>query len=224
MEKCFCKNVVWKKAEKINVYNMFFVKNVLYSISKMGIGSSYSAISYHDDRGGVYVLEDMVGQRLYHWHTTGFKLDVMVNVGDSEVNAHLLHYRDKDTLFSNEHDGHIDITVLNSCIQIKDVYLTVNGICTLTLTKTMFAAIRTYVEKCGREVLFGQVIITSANAKVAFNIYNQAFVNNGFCTTTMRSKEDNVTNWTIFFHKTIKQPVLIMSLNTAVSKLNTRHS
>jgi len=171
-----------------------------------GVSNISTVITYHNDRGGVYTIDETINQRTYRWFTDETLIEIIVFIEANSVRAHLVKFKKGQICFDNEYDGHVDITV-NDTIEINDVFLKHQGICSESTTKTMFCALRTYVERFGRPVFYGHVTITSKNAKAAFQCYCRAFANNGFETDSTPPCLDIINNWCIRFIKTIKKPL-----------------
>tara|TARA_B110000285_G_scaffold66551_1_gene76438 strand:+ start:9387 stop:9917 length:531 start_codon:yes stop_codon:yes gene_type:complete len=173
----------------------------------MGTGTSLPITTYHHDRGGVYIVEESFDTRTYKWYTDNITVEVVVFVEEYGVRAHLVEYKTEKIHFTNENNGHVDIIVKDSHIQIKDVYLKHKGMCSDATTKTMFCAIRTYVARVGKTIPYGSVTITSKNAKAAFKCYKSAFKNNGYETDSEVPATEIIKQWTIQYIKSITRPL-----------------
>lgn len=173
----------------------------------MGSGTSLPITSYHDDRGGTYVIEETCDTRVYKWYQDGLTVEVNVYIEDWGVRAHLVKYERGKTQFTNENKEHVDITVRDNSIEIKDVFLKHKGMCSESTSKTMFCAIRTYVERIGKAIPYGAVTITSRHAKSAFQCYATAFKNNGYKTNSEAPTTDEIKQWTIRYVKSITIPL-----------------
>lgn len=175
----------------------------------MGAGTSQQLpiVTYHCDRGGVYTVVETIDKRKYRWFQHNATIIVDVVLEENSVRSHLVEFQKENIHFTNERGSHIDIVVKEGNIEIKDVFLKHKGMCSEATTKTIFCAIRTYVERFGRPVLYGNVNITSQNAKAAFNCYRTAFANNGFETDSTAPTLDNIKHWTVLFIKSIIIPL-----------------
>jgi hypothetical protein len=176
--------------------------------SRMGAGTSYPppTVSYHSDRAGSYTIDEFIDRRIYKWFkkTT---VEIVVFVEERSVRAHLVEFKEGNIQFTTELDGHIEIDI-NPNIEIKNKKH--KGMCSEAIAKTMFCAIRTYVERFGIPVTYGNVTITSNNAKAAFHCYKHAFAKNGFETDSSPPLFDNIKQWTIHFIKSIKKPLRLV--------------
>lgn len=173
----------------------------------MGSGTSLPITSYHHDRGGTYIMEETYDTRVYKWYQDELAVEVNVYIEDWGVRAHLVTYKKGKTHFTNERKEHVDITVKDKSIEIKDVFLKHKGMCSASTTKTMFCAIRTYVERIGDTIPYGSVTITSRHAKAAFQCYKTAFNNNGYETDSEAPATDETKQQTIKYVKSIMKPL-----------------
>ena len=173
----------------------------------MGSGASLPITTYHHDRGGAYVVEETFDTRTYKWQGDDTSAEVVVFIEEWGVRAHLVEYKKGKIHFTNENNGHVDVLVTDSGIEIKDVYLEHKGMCSKSTTKTLFCAIRTYAERFGKSIPYGNVTIVSQYAKAAFQCYKTAFKNNGYETDSEPPTKDNIKHWTIQYIKSINKPL-----------------
>jgi len=86
-------------------------------------------------------------------------VEVVVFIEKWGVRAHLLEFNKGKIHFTNENNGYVEISVKDSCIEIQDVYIKHQGMCSESTTKTMFCAIRSYVERFGKTIPYGSTKI-----------------------------------------------------------------
>jgi hypothetical protein len=175
--------------------------------SKMGSGTSLPITTYHQDRGGTYIVEETFDTRTYKWYSVRLDVEVVVFIEEWGVRAHLVEFNKGKIHFTNENNGYVDISVKESCIEIQDVYIKHRGMCSESTTKPMFCAIRSYVERFGKTIPYGSVTITSQQAKAAFQCYKTAFKNNGYETDSEPPTTDKIKQWTIQYIKSITKPL-----------------
>jgi len=136
---------------------------------------------------------------------------VVLKQGDHSLSAHLL--RNNVMSESRKHfdvdkqDGHMDIAIKSGVLEIVDVHMKCRGICTMSLEKVMFAAIRIYARDLRRTVMWGCVNITSRHARAAYRCYVEAFRRNGFCTETKMPETEIQEDFMVDFVKIIRKPL-----------------
>jgi len=173
----------------------------------MGSGTSLPITTFHTDRGGSYTVEEMSDTRTYKWYGDKLDVEVVVFIEDWGVRAHLVEFNKEKIHFTNENNGYVDISVKDSCIEIQDVYLKHRGMCSESTMKTMFCAIRSYVERVGKTIPYGSVTITSQQAKAAFQCYKTAFKSNGYETDSEPPATNEIKQWTIQYIRSITKPL-----------------
>jgi|TARA_B110001450_G_scaffold174520_1_gene162895 hypothetical protein len=173
----------------------------------MGAGFYAPIASYHTDRAGTYTIDETFDKRVYKWFQNNNSIQIAVFVEDKSVRAQLIEFN----AFKIRQDDCVEI-IVNENIEIKDVYINHKGMSSESVAKTMFCAIRTYVERIGNPVLYGNVTVTSKNAKAAFRCYKSAFAKNGFETESTLPSVDVINQWTIHFIKSIKKPLKLAPL------------
>ena len=173
----------------------------------MGSGKSVPITTYYNDRGGAYMVEKTFDTQTYKWYGDKLDVEVLVIIEEWGVRAHLVEFNKEKIHFTNENNGYVDISVKDSCIEIQDVYIKHQGMCSESTMKTMFCAIRSYVERFGKTIPYGSVTITSQHAKAAFQCYKTAFKNNGYETDSDPPAADEIKQWTIQYIKSITKPL-----------------
>jgi hypothetical protein len=181
----------------------------------MGSGNSIkskSSITLHSDRGGHYLIVHDATHWTFRWGTllNGIEVVVMEEFGNA-LSAHLIRNNvDKNTAkqfdISND-NGYIDVFVKSDVLEIRDVQMTIMGICRASLEKVIFAAVRTYSKQCQSAVKWGCVNISSKNSIAAYYCYVNAFKTNGFSTLMEAPESDDQESFVVDFVKDIHNSI-----------------
>ena len=179
----------------------------------MGSGNSVKFLTLHSEqKAGDFLILNNGPEWTFKWGNIVAGIEVVVVKELSEsLSAHLIRnnmFKNKVQHFDVEKgDGYVDITIKSGICEISDVYMKCRGICTMSLEKVIFAAIRIYARDFRRSVRWGCVKISSNHARAAYHCYVTAFQKNGFCTETVEPDTDLQENFIVDFVKIVRQPL-----------------
>ena len=178
----------------------------------MGSSTSIKAITLHSEpKAGDFLILNDVTYWTFKWGNIVAGIEVLVRKQGQGLSAHLL--RNNMMLDSTKHfdvekqDGYMDVVIRSGVLEILDVHMKCRGICSMSLEKVMFAAIRIYARDFRRTVRWGCVNITSKQGRAAYRCYVEAFRRNGFCTETSIPETEVQEDFMLDFVKTIRQPL-----------------
>jgi len=179
---------------------------------RMGSGNSVKLLTIHSEhKAGDFMILNDGPQWAFKWGNIMAGIEIVVVKEDTDtLSAHLIRNNinaDRMKHFDVEKgDGYVDIIIKSEVCEILDVYMKCRGICTMSLEKVIFAAIRVYAREFHSSVRWGCVKISSNNARAAYHCYVTAFRRNGFCTETPVPLTDTQEDFIVDFVKIVRQP------------------
>jgi hypothetical protein len=196
----------------------------------MGSGNSVKFLTLHSEqKAGDFLIFNDGSECTFKWGNLLAGIEVVVVKEDAEsLSAHLIRNNmSSDTMqhFDVEKgDGYVDITIKSEVCEISDVYMKCRGICTMSLEKVIFAAIRIYARDFRRCVRWGCAQISSKHARAAYHCYVAAFQKNGFRTETLEPESSTQMDFRVDFVKIIRQPINLGPLQQQIDTCNGNRS
>lgn len=195
----------------------------------MGSGNSVKFITLHSEpKAGDFMILNNGSEWTFKWGNIVAGIEVLVvKEHEASVSAHLIRNNmssDKMKHFDVEkEDGYVDVIIKSGVCEILDVHMKCRGICTMSLEKVIFAAIRIYARDFHRAVRWGCVKISSNHAQAAYHCYVAAFQRNGFCTKTSEPETDTQEDFRVDFVKIVRQPINLGPLQQQIDRYAQKH-
>lgn len=179
----------------------------------MGAGNSVKLLTLHSEhKAGDFMILNNGPRWAFKWGNIMAGIEIVVVKEDADIlSAHLIRNNIKQDI--NKHfdvdkgDGYVSIVIKSGVCEILDVYMKCRGICTMSLEKVIFAAIRIYARDFHSSVRWGCVKISSNHALAAYHCYVDAFRRNGFRTETPVPLTDTQEDFIVDFVKIVRQPL-----------------
>jgi len=170
--------------------------------------STSEHIKYHSDRGGDYTVTVSNNKWTFRWGSIRHGIEVDIFKQHNIIVGHLVRNNSSKKTkkhFLAERDGHLDVLVEGECVEIQNILLRPRGICTKSVGKVMFAAMRIYAQEMKRPIRSGIVEISSDYAKAAYSCYKKAFKMNGFSTVMPKPPRPKVLHYIVIFTRDVFQ-------------------